>query len=92
MRLRGLAPAPVEQDGDGLYACAGRRIGLTHDGSKRAHRIACIGPGTMVGSALIFSLLAKGLRVVPPPVGAVRRGDNHTNDMTQKAGIRLPPV
>ena len=28
VRLRGLAPAPLEQDGDGLYACSGWRIGL----------------------------------------------------------------
>ena len=32
--LRGLAPTPVEQDGDGLYACAGWRIGLTHDAAR----------------------------------------------------------
>jgi hypothetical protein len=42
VRLLRLAPAPVEQDGDGLYACAGWRIGLTHDGGKRAHGLACI--------------------------------------------------
>src|SRR5215471_5038958 len=34
VRLGGLAPAPVEEDGDGLYACAGRRIGLTHDAAS----------------------------------------------------------
>src|SRR6478736_8254360 len=34
VRLRSLAPAPVEQDGDGLYACFGWRIGLTHDGGN----------------------------------------------------------
>jgi hypothetical protein len=44
VRLRGLAPAPVEQDGDGLYACSGWRIGLTHDGGKRAHGLVCISP------------------------------------------------
>jgi hypothetical protein len=29
-----LPPAPVEQDGDGLYACFGWGIGLTHDGGN----------------------------------------------------------
>jgi hypothetical protein len=44
VRLRGLAPAPLEQDGDGMYACARWRIGLTHDGGKRAHGLVCVSP------------------------------------------------
>jgi hypothetical protein len=42
--LRRAAPAAIQQYGDGLYACAGRRIGLTHDGGKRAHGLGCISP------------------------------------------------
>jgi hypothetical protein len=38
------APTAIQQDGDGLYACSGWRIGLTHDGGKRAHGLACISP------------------------------------------------
>jgi hypothetical protein len=43
-RLNGFAPTAFQQDGDGLYACAGRRIGLTHDGGKRSHGLARISP------------------------------------------------
>jgi len=42
--LRRAAPAAIQQYGDGLYACAGRRIGLTHDGGKRAYGLGCISP------------------------------------------------
>jgi hypothetical protein len=43
-RLNSFAPTAIQQDGDGLYACAGWRIGLTHDGGKRSHGLACVSP------------------------------------------------
>jgi hypothetical protein len=43
-RLDRSAPTAIQQDGDGLNPCAGWRIGLTHDGSKSAHGLACISP------------------------------------------------
>ena len=69
VRLRGLAPAPVEQDGGGCHA-RGVLVAVAHDGGKGAHGLVCIGPAQRP-DVRWYSLCWQGFTGwVPPPVGA----------------------
>ncbi len=97
IRLRGLAPTAIEQDGDGLYAGAGWRIGLTHDGGKSAHGLVRIGPAQR-SDVRWYSLCWQRVYGVGTPScrrrhqTRNRRGDNHANNIAQRTRSLLIPV
>jgi len=68
VRLRGLAPAPVEQDGGGCHArCVIVAVAMIAASERTA---SLYKTGTATGCPLVFSLLAKVYGVDTPPVGA----------------------
>ena len=89
----GLAPAPVEQDGGGCHA-RGVLVAVAHDGGKGAHGLVCIGPAQRP-DVRWYSLCWQRLYGVGTPScwrwhrARVRRGDNHANNITQKARTLL---
>ena len=84
--LRGLAPAPVKQDGGGCSAwppCA-----VAHDGGKGAHGLVCIRPAQRPDVRWYSLCWQRFTGWVPPSCwrghqACVRRGDNHANNMAK---------
>jgi hypothetical protein len=86
VRLRGLAPAPVEQDGGGCHArCV--LVAVAHDSGKRAHGLSCIRPAQRP-DVRWYSLCWQRVYGVDTPScwrgqTRIRHGDNHANNLTQ---------
>ena len=89
--FRRTSPAPVEQRSDSGHARCWRRILGAGDACQDLD--AHFGVSTRQRAQknwaeFSFGAMACGVGL-PPPVGGVRRGDNHGNNIAQKARTRL---